>query len=241
VFFGLGNAVLDTSIATWNAKVVQDTVRPISYIRWRYQGVRIKGWLGPGKGIGDIDGSQWIPYQEPGMVTPPFAEYTSGHSAFSGAAGEVFTRFAGTDSFKTALLVTMPAGSSTIEPGRVPTVDTGFRFTSFTDAANQAGMSRRYGGIHFEDGDLNGRALGHQIGAAVWTKALTYINGTAVVAATVTTAPATTAAAGLTTTAASTTVPATTSSRATTTTEATTALNRRRPRAAHSPRPRVRR
>jgi hypothetical protein len=95
------------------------------------------------------------------MVTPPFAEYTSGHSAFSGAASEVFTSFAGTDTFKTALLVMMPAGTSTIEPGLVPRDDTGFRFTSFTDAADQAGWSRRYGGIHFEDGDLNGRSLGH--------------------------------------------------------------------------------
>jgi hypothetical protein len=147
VFFAFGNAVLDSSIATWNAKAVQDTVRPISYIRWKYKGTKIKGWLGPGKGLGDVDGASWIPYQEPGQVTPPFAEYTSGHSAFSGAASEVFTGFAGTDSFKTAMLVMMPAGSSTIEPGLVPRDDTGFRFTSFTDAADQAGWSRRYGGI----------------------------------------------------------------------------------------------
>jgi hypothetical protein len=50
VFFALGNAVLDASIATWNAKAIQDTVRPISYIRWRYKGTKLKGWLGPGKG-----------------------------------------------------------------------------------------------------------------------------------------------------------------------------------------------
>ena len=202
VFFALGNALLDTSIATWNAKAVQDTVRPITYIRWLYNGKKIKGWLGPGKGIGDEDGAGWIPYQEPGTVTPPFAEYSSGHSGFSGAASEVFTRFAGTDKFKTALLVAMPARSSTIEPGLVPSVDTGFRFTSFTDAANQAGMSRRYGGIHFEDGDLNGRTLGHQIGAADWAKALTYFNGTAVGPdPTVTATPTTTATAAATTTA----------------------------------------
>ena len=114
----------------------------------------------------------------------------------------MFTRFAGTDKFKTALLVAMPARSSTIEPGLVPSVETGFRFTSFTDAANQAGMSRRYGGIHFEDGDLDGRTLGHQIGAADWAKALTYFNGTAVGPnPTVTAAPTTTATATATTTA----------------------------------------
>jgi hypothetical protein len=37
-FFALGNALLDASIATWNTKVVQDTVRPITYIRWLYKG-----------------------------------------------------------------------------------------------------------------------------------------------------------------------------------------------------------
>jgi hypothetical protein len=210
VFFALGNALLDTSIATWNAKCLQDTVRPISYIRWRYKGTKINGWLGPGKSIGDVDGASWIPYQEPGFVTPPFAEYTSGHSAFSGAASEVFTGFAGTDTFKTAMLVMMPAGSSTIEPGRVPSVDTGFRFTSFTDAADQAGVSRRYGGIHFEDGDLKGRTLGHQVGTAVWAKAVTYFNGTAKVPTTTTTtttteAPTTTTEAPTTTTEAPTT------------------------------------
>jgi hypothetical protein len=66
VFFALGNAVLDVSIATWNAKCIQDTVRPITYIRWKYKGTKIKGWLGPGKGLGDIDGGSWIPIRSRG-------------------------------------------------------------------------------------------------------------------------------------------------------------------------------
>ena len=125
LFFALANGLLDASIATWQAKRVQDTVRPITYIRWLYAGKKVKGWAGPGKGIVSIDGSAWIPYQEPGVVTPPFAEYTSGHSAFSGAASRVFTRFAGTDVFKAALSVTIAAGSSTIEPKLVPKFDLG--------------------------------------------------------------------------------------------------------------------
>jgi hypothetical protein len=63
--FALGNALLDTSIATWNAKCLQDTVRPISYIRWRYKGTKTKGWPGPGRGTGDVDGASWDP---PGTV-----------------------------------------------------------------------------------------------------------------------------------------------------------------------------
>ena len=178
-FFALGNALLDASIATWNAKVVQDTVRPISYIRWLYAGKRIKGWGGPGKGTVDEDGSAWRPYQEASVVTPPFAEYTSGHSAFSGAASQVFTRFVGTDKFKVSLSVTVRAGTSTIEPGVVPARDTVLRFASFGDAADQAGLSRRYGGIHFEDGDMAGRTLGTAIGNAAWDRAQKYITGTA--------------------------------------------------------------
>ena len=178
-FFALANALLDASIATWNTKVVQDTVRPITYIRWLYAGKKVKGWAGPGTKMADQDGSAWIPYQEATVVSPPFGEYTSGHSAFSGAAQRVFNLVAGSDSFKLPLSVTITKGRSVIEPGLVPAKNTTLTFKSFTDAANSAGMSRRYGGIHFEQGDLNGRTLGTQIGSQTWTKAQTYFNGTA--------------------------------------------------------------
>ena len=179
-FFALGNALLDASIATWNTKVVQDTVRPITYIRWLYKGRQIKGWSGPGSTkVVTEDGSAWIPYQEASVVSPPFGEYTSGHSAFSGAAQRVFNLVAGTDSFKLPLSVTVVKGTSKIEPGAVPAKDLTLTFKSFTEAANSAGMSRRYGGIHFEQGDLNGRTVGIQIGSQTWAKAQTYFNGTA--------------------------------------------------------------
>jgi len=97
-FFALGNALLDASIATWHTKVVQDTVRPITYIRWLYKGKKVKGWSGPGSKLADEDGGAWIPYQEANVVSPPFGEYTSGHSA--GAAQRVFNLVAGSDDFK---------------------------------------------------------------------------------------------------------------------------------------------
>jgi hypothetical protein len=178
-FFALGNALLDASIATWNTKVVQDTVRPITYIRWLYKGKKVKGWAGLGSKMADEDGSAWIPYQEASVVSPPFGEYTSGHSAFSGAAQRVFNLVAGSDDFKLPLSVTVAKGRSTIEPGLVPAKNLTLTFKSFTDAANSAGMSRRYGGIHFEQGDLNGRTLGAQIGSQAWAKAQAYFNGTA--------------------------------------------------------------
>ena len=60
--------------------------------------------------------------------------------------------------------MTVARGASVIEPGLVPARNLTLTFRSFSDAANSAGMSRRYGGIHFEQGDLNGRTLGAQIG-----------------------------------------------------------------------------
>jgi hypothetical protein len=44
--------------------------------------------------------------------------------------------------------------------------------------ANEAGMSRRYGGIHFERADMMGRKLGRLVADRVWTKAQSYFDGT---------------------------------------------------------------
>ncbi len=68
------------------------------------------------------------------------------------------------------LSVTLQPGSSPIEPGIVPAKAITLFWLKFVDAANQAGMSRRYGGIHFKDGDLQGRVLGKKIGTIVWQK-----------------------------------------------------------------------
>jgi hypothetical protein len=70
-------------------------------------------------------------------------------------------------------------GSSFVEPGIAPSVDVRLKWATFDDAADEAGVSRRYGGIHFKDGDLASRRMGRQIGAECLRKALTYFNGTA--------------------------------------------------------------
>ena len=46
-------------------------------------------------------------------------------------------------------------------------------------AADEAGMSRRYGGIHFREGDLQSRAMGRLVGAQAWAKARSYFDGSA--------------------------------------------------------------
>jgi hypothetical protein len=48
-------------------------------------------------------------------------------------------------------------------------------WATFTDAADQAGISRRFGGIHFELADLVGRATGRRVGEQAWKKALSFI------------------------------------------------------------------
>jgi hypothetical protein len=87
----------------------------------------------------------------------------------------VLKLFTGSDSFGGS--VTFPAGSSAFEKGLVPAHPVTLSWPTFTDAANQAGLSRLYGGIHFTTGDLEGRKIGHKVGAAVWQKAQALFNG----------------------------------------------------------------
>src|SRR5205085_1493996 len=119
----------------------------------------------------------WQPYQLSCFVTPAFPEYLSGHSSFSAASAEVLKAFTGSDAYGNAVVV--PTGSSRIEPRQTPAQAVVLSWPTFSAAADQAGLSRRYGGIHFERGDLAGRAVGQQVGRRVWQKALTFFNGTA--------------------------------------------------------------
>lgn len=176
LFFVLNNAMLDVSIAVWECKRTYDYARPITAIRFLNQGKRIPAWGGPYNRTRFINGEDWLPYQPATFLTPPFPEYVSGHSTFSAAGAEVLRRFTGSDNF--GLLVVLPPGSSRIEPGATPRDEVRLWWPTFSDAADEAGMSRRYGGIHFEKGDLEGRAMGRKIAAIVWDKALSYIRGT---------------------------------------------------------------
>jgi hypothetical protein len=182
LYFALNNALLDASIAAWDGKRNWDSVRPITAVRWLMRGKTIQAWGGPYKGPSYIKGEDWIPYQPPTDPTPPFAEYTSGHSTFSCAAADVLTAFTGRGNFE--MTVTIAAGGSRTEPRTatqpgVPAKPITLKWTNFRYAAEQAGLSRQYGGIHFEDGDNHAREAGANVGKQAWAKALTYFNGTA--------------------------------------------------------------
>jgi hypothetical protein len=175
LFFALDNAELDASIAVWECKRFYDYVRPITAIHFLFAGHPIRAWAGPYQGTKLIKGEDWLPFQPATFITPPFAEYVSGHSAFSAAGAEILKLFTGSDAF--GMEVTIPAGSSKIEPGATPAIPITLSWSTFSEAADEAGWSRRFGGIHFEAGDLHGRALGRQIGAMVWEKAHWYFKG----------------------------------------------------------------
>ena len=173
MFFALNNALLDAAICAWDNKVAYDSARPITAIRYLYRHQQVLAWGGPGKGTQLIDGEDWLPYQRSTFPTPPFSEYASGHSTFSAAAAEILERTTGSDYF--GMSVTLPAGSSTIEPGITPADDVTLSWRSFSRAADQAGISRRIGGIHFEQGDLDARRAGRLVATQAWETAQRYI------------------------------------------------------------------
>ena len=187
LFFSLGNAVFDAGIATWEAKTFYNYARPVRTIRTlgelgligeynsELDGYTIEAWQS-GKGTRTILATDYLTYQTPESdPSPPFAEYTSGHSAFSAAGAEVLQQFTGSDEFGAS--VSFAPGESRFEPDITPTGTITLSWNTFTEAADEAGISRLYGGIHFEDGDLNGRTLGRQVGNAVFEQAQFYING----------------------------------------------------------------
>jgi hypothetical protein len=174
MFFALTNAIFDAGIASWDAKRAFDSVRPIQAIPYLFHGQPIKAWR-PFQGTQTFDGSLWIPYQTTTFPTPPFPEYTSGHSTFSAAGAQILKLFTHSDKFGDS--VAFPPGSSKTEPGLTPKQEVTLSWATFTDAANQAGISRRYGGIHFELADLVGRATGRLVADQAWKKALTFIKG----------------------------------------------------------------
>lgn len=177
MFFVLTNALMDAGIAAWQEKRSADSVRPITAVHYLFHGKTIQAWGGPGKGTISMDGSVWLPYQPAYLPTPPFPEYPSGHSTFSAAAARILQLWTGSDKFDDQFI--FEPGSSRVEPGITPKTPITLRWPTFSFAANQAGMSRRYGGIHFKSGDLAGRMLGCLVAEKVWLRGQNYFGAPA--------------------------------------------------------------
>jgi membrane-associated phospholipid phosphatase len=139
LFAMLNVAEADAGIAAWDAKYIYDLWRPITAIR-----------------LADQDGNPNTvadPTWTPLVITPPFPEYVSGHSTYSGAASTVLASFFGDNT---------PFETTSIGlPGVVRS------YSSFSQAADEAGMSRVYGGIHFQSGNQDGLVMGRALGRYV--------------------------------------------------------------------------
>jgi hypothetical protein len=143
--------------------------------------VAIRAWPGqPADPENQNSGAQWIraiewlPYQRETFVTPPFAGHVSGHSTFSRSAAEVLTRFTG-DAYFPGGLGTFTAPQDTFlafEIGPTQTVE--LQWARYYDAADQAGISRIFGGIHPQADDFAGRRAGSEVGNDAFEKARSY-------------------------------------------------------------------
>jgi membrane-associated phospholipid phosphatase len=136
LFALLNVALADAGIACWDAKYAYNSWRPVTAIR-----------------AAEADGHPETlpdPVWEPLLHTPAHPEYPSGHSTFSGAAAAILIHFFGTDN------IAFEIGSDAL-PGVTRS------FQSFSQAAEEIGLSRIHGGIHFPSADRDGRKLGAAI------------------------------------------------------------------------------
>jgi len=118
----------------------------------------------------------WLPFQRKTFNTPAFPGYVSGHSTFSRAAAGVLHRLTGSAFFPGGLMThTVPANSLQMDRGPSETVT--LQWATFYDAADQAGQSRIWGGIHPSEDDHHGRVIGDLVANAVMELAARYWSG----------------------------------------------------------------
>ena len=156
LFALLNLAEADAGISAWDAKYTYNLWRPIDAIR-----------------RGDTDGNDQTiadPTWTPLLKTPPFSTYTSGHSTFSGAADAVLTSFFGDH----VHFATTSDGHGGFRQRPLADNQISTRtFDSFAQAADEAGRSRIYGGIHFQFDNVPALAASRALGQYVVSNFLT--------------------------------------------------------------------
>lgn len=120
-------------------------------------------------GVGWIRAVEWVPYQQPTFVTPSFPGYVSGHSAFSRAGADVLSAFTGSRFFPGGIHRHVVAeGSFLHEEGPTSTLE--LQWATYQDAADEAGRSRIWGGIHVPVDDYPGRLIGARCAEFAWAR-----------------------------------------------------------------------
>lgn len=133
-YTGVSIGVMDAFIACWNTKFTYDLIRPETYIN-QY-----------------VDNS-WMPY----LQTPPFPEYTSGHSIISSASATILEKIYGKNT---------PFVDDTERAWGWPDR----KYENVQQAAKEAALSRMYGGIHYREAMEEGLVEGRKIGELVFAK-----------------------------------------------------------------------
>jgi hypothetical protein len=154
----------------------------------RFQGkVAVHAWRGePGDRKHEVSGSgwvravEWMPYQLRTFVTPAFPGFISGHSTFSRASAEVLTALTGSAYFPGGLGEHVAAQGTSLGFEQGPSTEVRLQWATYYDAADQAGQSRLWGGIHVQPDDFVGRKLGHLVGLAAVDHAGHFFDGSAV-------------------------------------------------------------
>lgn len=148
--------------------------------------IKIKSWKGNHfvgdpdieiAGVGWILGEDWVPYQRPSFVTPPFAGYVSGHSTFSRAAANVLALLTGSNFFPGGMGEFDAEKNEFLVFENGPTQKITLQWATYQDASDQCSLSRIWGGIHPPIDDIPGRKIGHQVGIAAFEKAIKYFLG----------------------------------------------------------------
>ncbi|MFO0594652.1 MAG: vanadium-dependent haloperoxidase [Myxococcaceae bacterium] len=192
LFFAIGATCFDAFIAAWDAKRAYDSVRPWTLVRLMYAGKKVRGWLGPGKGVGEVPAEQWAPYSPASFVTPPFPGYVSGHSTVSGAASKALELFTGSDTFddqdarragalteKGATHALMMSVDGKAAKGDEKQCDIVLQLPTFSATAEMAGWSRVLGGYHIQADNLAGLELGRKVAAVSMARAQALFDGSA--------------------------------------------------------------
>ncbi len=135
--------------------------------------IKLYTWKGPSEvddpktdmaGVGWIRAENWMPYQRPTFVTPPFAGYVSGHSTYSRAAAEVLHKLTGDPYFPGGIGEFIAEKNEFLVFEEGPSEDVVLQWATYKDASDQTSLSRIWGGIHPPCDDLPGRLIGKKVG-----------------------------------------------------------------------------
>jgi hypothetical protein len=173
MYFLVEATAMDAFIASWDSKMYYDYARPYQLVHDYYQDQVIKAWGGPEKGMMEMKGQEWRPYSPETFLCPPFPSYVSGHSTISGACAEVLKLYTGSDSFGTEVELVPGALTEPDNLGKPVTL----HFTTFTETAEMAGISRVLGGYHIQSDNVEGLILGRKVAGKVFEKFVEHTEG----------------------------------------------------------------